>query len=220
MSPSRGRWTLLLTAAVVVSSSCSGTGSTSGVRSASAERMPVRAGIPVDRTASSTSVVPIATHAALLSDSPPPPPPPVSIDMASLGTSGPVVPVGAVAGELDVPPSARSLGWYRAGPTPGAPEGSAVIAGHVDHAGERGIFFRLAESKVGDTVVTRDATGATTTFVVQDVRHFPKVALPSAELFRSTGPPVLTLITCGGEFRPSLRSYADNVVVTARPATV
>jgi hypothetical protein len=42
--------------------------------------------------------------------------------------------------------------------------------------------------------------------------------VPLDALFQRTGPPRLVLLTCGGEFQPELRSYADNVVVVAEPA--
>ena len=37
------------------------------------------------------------------------------------------------------------------------------------------------------------------------------------QLFTRSGPPRLTLITCGGPFLPEFRSYRDNVVVVAEP---
>jgi hypothetical protein len=36
-------------------------------------------------------------------------------------------------------------------------------------------------------------------------------------IFAKDGDPVLTLITCGGDFNRSLRSYEDNVVTYAVP---
>jgi hypothetical protein len=47
---------------------------------------------------------------------------------------------------------------------------------------------------------------------------YPKSSLPVGELFRRGGPPVLTIVTCGGHFDPRARSYADNVTVVAVPA--
>ncbi len=45
---------------------------------------------------------------------------------------------------------------------------------------------------------------------------YPKAALPTS-LFRTDGPPTLTLITCGGPFDSATRHYRDNVVVAAAP---
>ncbi len=44
-----------------------------------------------------------------------------------------------------------------------------------------------------------------------------KDELPTQELFRVTGTPTLTLITCGGSFDRSVRHYEDNIVVRAVP---
>jgi hypothetical protein len=45
-----------------------------------------------------------------------------------------------------------------------------------------------------------------------------KDELPAEELFRTGGPPTLTLITCGGAFDRSIRHYRDNIILRARPA--
>ena len=49
------------------------------------------------------------------------------------------------------------------------------------------------------------------------VERIDKSALPVDRLFARDGAPVLTLVTCGGEFDRATRNYRQNVVVTARP---
>ena len=44
-----------------------------------------------------------------------------------------------------------------------------------------------------------------------------KDALDRAGLFRTDGPPVLVMVTCGGAYDPATHSFADNVVATATP---
>ena len=44
-----------------------------------------------------------------------------------------------------------------------------------------------------------------------------KEQVPMEQLFRTGGDPVLTLVTCGGAFDRSERSYADNIIVWATP---
>jgi hypothetical protein len=44
-----------------------------------------------------------------------------------------------------------------------------------------------------------------------------KRALPLERIFARTGPPRLTLVTCGGPFLPETGRYRDNVVVVAEP---
>ncbi len=47
---------------------------------------------------------------------------------------------------------------------------------------------------------------------------YPKEELPLDAIFSKEGPPVLTLITCGGGFDPGVARYDSNVVVYAMPA--
>ena len=54
--------------------------------------------------------------------------------------------------------------------------------------------------------------------MVVDVERVDKTRLPTAQLFARDGPPLLTLITCGGEFDRAAGHFRDNVVVHARPA--
>jgi hypothetical protein len=48
-------------------------------------------------------------------------------------------------------------------------------------------------------------------------RFVSKDRLPGA-IFSTEGPPVLTVITCGGTFDSATHHYADNVIVYAVPA--
>ena len=50
-------------------------------------------------------------------------------------------------------------------------------------------------------------------------RAHVKADLPIGELFRRGGEAALTLVTCGGPFDPVARSYAENTVVSATPAS-
>ena len=141
-----------------------------------------------------------------------------AIAIEGVAIAGPVVPVGVDAGtgELEVPPVANVVGWYRHGPTPGA-EGSAVLAGHVDWHGEIGVFFHLSRVEPGSVVVVGYADGTQRRFTVVERRLIAKPELPVEEVFARTGPPALVLITCGGDFDRSIRRYRSNVVVTACP---
>lgn len=70
--------------------------------------------------------------------------------------------------------------------------------------------------ELGDVVEVVDAAGERHRFAVTSRTSYPKAALP-AEVFRTDGPPQLTLITCGGAFDEATGNYADNVVVVAQP---
>ena len=142
---------------------------------------------------------------------------PVGVDIPALGASGPVLGVGVnEASELDIPPDARTLVWYRHGPTPGA-AGSAVIAGHLNWKGVEGVFADLATTPVGEQVSVTYDDGSTRSFVVTAVELVDKPAIGVHGVFDRHGDSVLRLVTCGGEFDSGRRSYRSNVVVTAVP---
>jgi len=162
----------------------------------------------------------IASHAAQLDQlARPAPAVPVAVTADGDAISGPVVPTGvdATTGELDLPPEAKVVAWYQYGPTPGAP-GSAVLAGHVDWHGVPGIFFRLRDLRAGDAVSVTMSDGSIQAWTVTGVTLIAKPELPVADVFARTGPPMLTLVTCGGSFDYATHHYRSNVVVTAVPA--
>ena len=136
--------------------------------------------------------------------------PAVGVDAA------PVEPVGVEAnGEMEIPP-ADVVGWYRFGAAPGE-GGSAVLAAHVAYDGVDGVFRDLDRLAAGDDVTVAFDDGSSQRYRITEVVTFDKQALPD-DLFSRRGPERLVLITCGGEFNPSLRSYERNVVAYAQPA--
>ncbi|QXG74488.1 class F sortase [Modestobacter sp. L9-4] len=145
--------------------------------------------------------------------------PPVRLSVPARGIDAPVDPVGVEpAGEMTLPEDVDRVGWYRFGPTPGAAEGAAVVAGHVDDAEQGlGALAPLRETQPGDEVVVEAADGSTTRWTVTSRETIDKPGVPLGDLFARTGAPRLVLITCGGPFDAELRSYRDNVVVVAEP---
>jgi LPXTG-site transpeptidase (sortase) family protein len=116
-------------------------------------------------------------------------------------------------GSLTPPHDFAKAGWYADGTVPGE-AGPAVIAGHVDSHNGPAVFFRLNELKVGSTIeVTR--ADRVVTFKVLAVKRYPKAEFPTNEVYAPTPNAQLRLITCGGAFDSSRRSYVDNVVVYA-----
>jgi hypothetical protein len=143
---------------------------------------------------------------------------PVSVAIEGLGVVAPVAATGVDpdSGQLAIPGDADTVVWYEHGAAPGE-EGSAVLAGHVDFNGRRGVFFDLGELEVGSIVTVTHDDGTSTPFQVVARRSHAKPDLPTSELFRRQGDPALVLITCGGEFDRDARSYRSNVVVVAVP---
>jgi hypothetical protein len=120
------------------------------------------------------------------------------------------------SGALVVPSNYDVTGWY--GAVPGTP-GPAVLAGHVDSRRGPAVFFRLRTLRAGDLVLVRRSDGRTLRYVVASVATYPKARFPADQVYEVRPDSELRLITCGGTFDESRRSYRDNIVVTAVPAT-
>ena len=112
-------------------------------------------------------------------------------------------------------PGVDQAGWYELGPRPGE-AGPAVIVGHVDSRSGPAVFFRLGQLRRGDNIVVGQAGGGSQAFLVERVERQAKEALPVKRIWNRTNQPLLRLITCGGSFDESARSYRDNIVVFAR----
>ncbi|GGW92686.1 class F sortase [Streptomyces malachitofuscus] len=144
--------------------------------------------------------------------------PPERVRVPETGLDARVRPVGVTeGGTMTVPDDPSVAGWYRYGPAPGSPEGSAVLVGHVDsETGALGEFAALYEVRPGDRVEVGRAQGAPVVHRVVSRTTVPKDELPPS-VFRRTGDPVLTLITCAPPFEPERGGYLANLVVTAEP---
>jgi hypothetical protein len=142
---------------------------------------------------------------------------PVRVRIDRIGLDSGLVDLVTDADRVLIPPQRYDIaGWYAAGPAPGA-VGPAVIAGHVDSRSGPGVFFRLRQLRAGDVVTVDRADASTVRFVVQAVITVAKDRFPSELVYAPTPGPELRLITCGGPFDDSARSYRDNVVVQAVP---
>ena len=117
-------------------------------------------------------------------------------------------------GVLDAPEGRFDVGWWVDGPEPGEP-GAAVIPGHVNFDGP-GVFLDLDTLTPGAEVTVEDAAGEAHTFVITSVERFPKSEFPTDRVYSSAdatgGKAEIRLVTCGGAFNESQRSYVDNVV--------
>jgi hypothetical protein len=119
-------------------------------------------------------------------------------------------------GTMEVP-AFGTAGWYAEGPPPGRP-GPAVIAAHVDSWEGPDVFFHLRALTVGDEVRVEFDSGDVARFIVEGLEQTPKDELPGDRIWPVTADVRLTLITCGGRFDRTIRSYDDNVIVYTRPA--
>jgi LPXTG-site transpeptidase (sortase) family protein len=117
-------------------------------------------------------------------------------------------------GELQSPSAWMEAGWYADGTRPGD-VGPAVIAGHVDSTLGPAVFYRLREMRVGDKILVTEVGGKVLTFVVSEVRSYPKDEFPTDTVYGPTALPELRLVTCTGEFDYIHHNYLDNLVVFA-----
>jgi sortase (surface protein transpeptidase) len=143
---------------------------------------------------------------------------PTHVDIPAIGVSSDLLQLGQNPdGTVQVPPLAEDsrAGWYRYSPTPGQ-LGPAVLLGHVDSAEYGpGVFFRLGGLHPGDTVRVARADHTAATFRVTAVASYLKDDFPTLQVYGNTADAELRLITCGGDFDRSARSYLNNIVVYA-----
>ncbi len=143
---------------------------------------------------------------------------PVKFEILRLQLVMPVRPVGVRPdGQMQLPDRPQELGWYRFGPRPGAPMGSAVLAGHVDSLRYGvGPLVGLRSVHRGDRLAVITGTGRER-FRVVAAGLIDKSRFPSARLFDRTGQPRLWVITCAGTYDPAHGGYQANLVVEAVP---
>ncbi|MDT0322007.1 class F sortase [Streptomyces millisiae] len=147
--------------------------------------------------------------------------PPSTLEIESLGVRADIVERGVdAAGGVEPPPfsSPELVGWYAAGPTPGA-AGSAVLVGHVDTDREPAVFYSLSTVEPGAEVLVTRADGAVAEFTVRGVDVVERAEFDAERVYGPRDPgrtdAELRLITCGGTFDRERGSYSANVVVTA-----
>ena len=141
--------------------------------------------------------------------------PPRRILLPTIEVDAPIVDLGLTAdGALETPTDFDVAGWW-AGGTLAHEAGPTVIIGHVDDYRGPAVFFRLAELEPGDPIVVVDDHGERSTFRVVDTELYDKAAFPVDLVYGPDDDPTLRLVTCGGDFDRSARSYESNLVVYA-----
>jgi len=144
---------------------------------------------------------------------------PARVQVPSLGIDVTVAPEGVDAtGALALSDDPAIASWYRYGPTPWSTAGTAVIAAHVDSFDYGvGQFALLLDAPVGTEIVTTSVDGRVARFTVREVSMIDKTGVDWNTVFDRSGPHLLALVTCGGEFDYETGHYLSNVIVTAVP---
>jgi hypothetical protein len=114
-------------------------------------------------------------------------------------------------GVMDLPVNGWNAGWYRGGPTPGAP-GDAVIEGHAGYPNQPMMFGKLATLRRGAQVVVVLSDGSKRLFLVESMSTVAAGVAPPG-LGEPYGPPRLTLITCTGHFDDQNHFYSQRLLV-------
>ncbi|MFC4588357.1 class F sortase [Sphaerisporangium corydalis] len=179
----------------------------------------------------------------LLQDEPPPAPPPATaqavqaytspsgspalarslprlLDVPKIGVHVALGRLGLNAdGTVRVPPveHPEQAGWYSRGATPGE-RGAAVILGHVDGGGRKGVFYDLGRLRRGDAISVLRADGTVAAFVVDSVEKVAKSRFPSRRVYGPLTYAGLRLVTCGGTFDRRTGHYTSNVIAYAHLA--
>lgn len=142
---------------------------------------------------------------------------PAQVRIPRINAQSGLIPLGLNAdGTIQVPPLSRPMqaGWYRYGATPGE-IGPAVLLGHVDGDGRKGIFHDLKNLAPGDEIDVGRVDGTTAVFRVNHVAEVPKSSFPTDAVYGGTATPQLRLITCGGAVNLASHSFLDNIIVYA-----
>jgi sortase (surface protein transpeptidase) len=142
---------------------------------------------------------------------------PTSIDIPSIGAPAVVLPLGEDPdGTMQAPSDPDTVGWYEPGVGIGIP-GNADLDGHVDWGGRLRVFGRLRQLGPGDAIQITDADGDVLSYSVSWIKLIEADGAPMAEIFEQLFPAdeVVTLITCGGAFDPTLHMYVSRWIVRA-----
>jgi LPXTG-site transpeptidase (sortase) family protein len=138
---------------------------------------------------------------------------PVRISIPAIKVDTTVEHVGLLEnGQMDVPGSYETVGWFEPGIQPGN-NGNAAIAGHLDHYTGPAVFFNLKELGSGDLIMISDENDKTLTFVVQSVESYKTEEAPLQRIFGDADQPHLNLITCDGYFDKATQESERRLVV-------
>ncbi|UUU33662.1 class F sortase [Streptomyces sp. CA-210063] len=144
---------------------------------------------------------------------------PHRLDIPSMGVQAPVVARGLDRdGAIEPPPYGQPgvVGWYAGGTPPGA-TGAALFVGHADTETRPAVFHELSALRIGEKIRVARDDGRLAEFTVDDVQVIGRDDFDAQQAYgvRQSGRAELRLVTCGGTFDRTSRTYSANVVVSA-----
>lgn len=136
--------------------------------------------------------------------------PPTNLSIPSIGVEAQVEQVNF----LGVPRDPGHVAWFRTGAAPGEP-GTATFDGHLDWSNGPAVFWNLSKVQPGDEIRVGGANGERQEWRVDLKQSVPYTSSPPEWLYASSGPPRISLITCGGTWLGAV--YADRLLIRAVP---
>jgi len=148
-----------------------------------------------------------------------PPDHPRELTIQKLGINANIIPISALKdGSLDAPKTAWDVGWYEKSALPGSGSGASFIDGHVNDAiGTPGIFYKLSLLTKGDQITIERGDHTTISYVVVEI---DQQAIAEVDMNKALSPldsskEGLTLMTCGGVYNATRKTYDDRIIVYA-----
>jgi hypothetical protein len=146
---------------------------------------------------------------------------PVTLTLPGQATTIPITRLGLTPEQdIDLVPLDRApaeAGWYCWSLMPGGP-GPTVLVGHVDWAGQLAAFGRIAQLDAGQKIQVASRSGEVLTYLVDRHERVAKASFPFDEVYGASPDSRLVLITCGGPFDHTARTYIDSDIVFAHLA--
>ena len=143
---------------------------------------------------------------------------PARLEIPRAKVQAPVEQVGVDGqGNIGVPSAPTNVAWYDRGPAPGQP-GDAILNGHVDWTTGPAVFANLRALQAGDEVTIVTQSGKQLRFKVTSSKSYDASTQPPADLFATSGPPRISLITCTGPWDKGRKQYQQRLVVSAQAA--
>lgn len=145
---------------------------------------------------------------------------PTHLAIPALHVESSLIPLGLDAEGKHETPSVKTpeqAGWYEMGPEPGE-VGPAIILGHIDGSGKRGVFWDLKTLVPGNEIRVTLENEVVVIFTVTRSETVDKDEFPADRVYGFTPKRELRLITCGGAFDRAAGHYTDNTIVYAELA--
>jgi len=143
---------------------------------------------------------------------------PVGIQVPAAQIDAEIEVLDIVNGVMANPTGPWVVSWYQQTAELGV-IGNVVLAGHVDYWNVGpSVFYHVGSLAEGDEITLTGANSATFTYAVVSNNTYGVQELTGgklAEVVSATATPVLTMITCGGEFDYVNGEYLSRTVVRA-----